>query len=48
MSELVNVEIGKFVRNINKKEKKRVIQKVVHQTFWLIGCRLIFTYINIK
>ena len=27
MLELVTVEIGKFVRNINKKEKKRIIQK---------------------
>ena len=33
MLELVTVEIRKFVRNINKK-----IKKVVHQTFWLIGC----------
>ena len=27
MQELIAVQIGKFVRNINKKERKRIMQK---------------------
>ena len=38
MLELVTLEIGKFVRNINKKKRNALFKKVVHQTFWLIGC----------
>ena len=39
MLELVTVEISKFVRNINKKKKRNALfKKVVHQTFWFIGC----------
>ena len=39
MLEFVTLEIGKFVRNINKKRKEtHYSKKVVHQTFWLIGC----------
>ena len=37
MVELVIVEVGKFVENINEK-RKALIKIVVHQTFWLIGC----------
>ena len=37
MLELVTVQIGKFVENINEK-RKELIKRVVHQTFWLIGC----------
>ena len=39
MLDLVTVEIGKFVRNINKKRKgTNYSKKVVYQAFWLIGC----------
>ena len=37
MLELVTVQIGKFVKNINEK-RKALIKRVVHQIFWLIGC----------
>ena len=37
MLELVIVEVGKFVENINEK-RKALIKIVVHQTFWLTGC----------
>ena len=37
MLELVTVQIGKFVENINEK-RKVLIKRVVHQTFWLTGC----------
>ena len=38
--ELVTVQIGKFVKNIDKKKTKNVLlKKVVHQTFWFIECR---------
>ena len=37
MLELVTVKIGKFVKYINEK-RKALIKRVVHQTFWLIGC----------
>ena len=43
MLELITVRIGKFVRNINEKKKKKInslFKKVVHQTFWLIGCSM--------
>ena len=40
MQELTTVKMSKFVRNIKKKETKRnvLFKKVIHQTFWLIGC----------
>ena len=37
MLELITVQIGKFVKNINEK-RKALIKRVIHQTFWLIGC----------
>ena len=37
MMELVTVQIGKFVKNINVK-RKALIKRVFHQTSWLIGC----------
>ena len=37
MLELVTVQIGKFIKNINAK-RKALIKRVDHQTFWLIGC----------
>ena len=37
MLELVTVQIGKFVKNINEKGKA-LIKRVVHQTFSLIRC----------
>ena len=37
MLELVTVQIGKFVENINEK-RKALIKRVVYQTFWLTAC----------
>ena len=37
MLDLVTVQIGKFVKNLNEK-RKTLIKRVVHQTFWLIRC----------
>ena len=38
MLELVTLQIGKYVRNKHEKKRNALFKKVVHQTFWLIGC----------
>ena len=38
MLEFVIVQIGKFVKYKKEKKRNALFKKVVHQTFWLIGC----------